>query len=516
MKYFHGRVIVLLLLWFLPILAYLFIGLLAIYQTGWLSWLIWVLPIMWGLAWIVGKYWKPPMRYQSTRGKPLKAPEFWTPQDSAAIELVEDFRSQVADIDFISIVDLNRYLLDAKTLADRLAELYHANSGQHALHPVTLTEIFAVAHLAVEDLEQWVLENVPGSSLASIGQLEQLPNIAKAVALGQSLLYLVTSISNPSKLLAYPLWRKAGRVTDELQQELMRAYYQRYLRQVGFYLIEMYSGRLCGGSRQYRERFGRMSAAAHSAEGNIELFLKLEDVSTSIAVIGQVKAGKSSLVNTLLKDRVAATSILPETRQVTRYHYVLAGSPNTVTLLDTPGYNEADVTKQQKQEIKTAAEAADIVLLVMAANVSARDTDLQMVFELAEHYRERAHLKPPTLIAVLTHIDLLRPKQEWRPPYNWQRPVTPKEKSIAGAIAYCHELFGQAVAGYACVYTGEDHPPDTSVADEVVPLLVEHLSHGHSAAILKAFYTQLSQKRFNQLTKQLLGLMKIVGRSALE
>jgi len=516
MKYFHGRVIVLLLLWLLPVLAYLVIGLLAIYQTGWLSWLIWTLPIMWGLAWMVGKFWKPPALNPRARGRPLKAPDFWTPQDSHAIEVVEDFRRNVADIDSLAIIDLNRYLMDAQTLASRLAHHYHANSGQHALHPVTLVEVFAVAHLAIEDLEEWVLENVPGSSLASIGQWEQLPRIAKAVALGQSIIYLATSVTNPSKLLAYPLWQKAGRVTDELQQELMRAFYQRYLRQMGFYLIEMYSGRLRGGSRHYRERFGRLSAAVHSARGDIELFSKLEEVSTTIAVMGQVKAGKSSLINALMKDKVAATSILPQTRQVTRYRYELAGSGNTVTLLDTPGYNEADVTKQQIQEIKKASDAADIVLLVLAANVSARDTDVQMVRELTLHYRQKSHLKPPTIIVVLTHIDLLRPKREWNPPYNWQRPSSPKEQSIAGAIAYCQELFGQAVSGYTCVYTGEEYPADTSVADEVVPQLVENLSHGHSAAILKAFYSQLSQQRFNQLSRQLIGLVKSVGRSALD
>ncbi len=516
MRFFHARVIVLLLLWILPILAYLAIGLLAIFQTGWFTWLILPLPIMWGLAWMVGKFWKPPSMSQSARGRPLNAPDFWTTQDSEAIQLVEDFRHQVADIDSLSIVDLNRYVLDARTLADRLAAHYHANSGQHALHPVTLVEIFAVIHLAIEDLEQWVLENVPGSSMASIGQLEQLPKIANAVAFGQSLIYLVTSVANPSKLLAYPLWRKAGRVTDELQQELMRAYYQRYLRQIGFYLIEMYSGRLRGGSAQYRERFGRMSAAVHSSKGNIELFSKLEDVSTSIAVMGQVKAGKSSLINALMKDKVAATSILPETREVKGYRYVLAESGHAVTLLNTPGYNEADVSKQQIQEIKTASDAADIVLLVMAANVSARETDVQMVHELRLHYQKKSHLKPPTIIAVLTHIDLLRPKREWNPPYDWQRPYSQKEQSIAGAIAYCRELFGDSIADYACVYTGDEYPPDMTVADEVVPQLVKHLSHGHSAAILKAFYTQLSQQRFNQLSKQLIGLMKMVGRSALD
>jgi uncharacterized protein len=516
MTFLRLRVIVLLVLGALPVLLYVTVGTLALYQTGWLKFIAWTMPALWGTAWLISKFWKPAKMFEGTRGKPLKAPDFWTPQDAAAIQLVEDYRKQAEDVDWLSIADPARYLRDARALADVLAQHYHANEGEHAFHPLTIIEIFAVAHLAIEDLEEWVIDHVPGSDLASIGQLERIPRIAKAIDVGQSIFFFLSAIANPTKVLAYPLWRKAGRVADELQQELIRAFYQRYLRQTGFYLIEMYSGRLRGGSRRYREQFGRMSAAIHASKGNLELLSQLEDVSTTIAVMGQVKAGKSSLINALMKEKVAATSILPETREVRRYQFLLPGSGNRIALLDTPGYSEADVTKQQRQEIKTASEAADIVLLVMAANVSARETDVQMVRELVQHYRERAHLKPPTIIAVLTHVDMLRPKREWAPPYNWQRPLTPKEIAIAGAVEYCRELFGDAIAGYACVYTGTDFPEDTSVADEVVPQLVEHLSHGHSAAILKAFYQRLSRQRMIQLSRQFVGLLKTVGRSVIQ
>ena len=48
------------------------------------------------------------------------------------------------------------------------------------------------------------------------------------------------------------------------------------------------------------------------------------------------------------------------------------------------------------------------MLLVMAANVSARKADLEMVKRLDQHYRQSPHLKLPVIIVVLTHIDLLR------------------------------------------------------------------------------------------------------------
>jgi predicted GTPase len=510
------RIVVLLALWSLPLLLYVVIGLVAIWHAGWLWVIACTLPVLWLLAWATGKWWRPPKLQETSLSQPLTAPEFWTPQDTAAVKVVEDFRQQVSDVDRLTIADPNRYFRDAQTLAQLLARHYHQDSSEHAFHPLTIVDILSVIHLSVEDLEAWTLENVPGSDLVTVGQMEQLPTLMKAIDVGQTALFLASAIMHPTKLLSYPLWRKSGRVTVELQNELCRAFYQVYLRQVSYYLIEMYSGRLRGGSQRYRQRFGHMAAAAHASGGDVSKLAELEVVSTSIAVMGQVKAGKSSLINALMKDKVAAISVLPETREVRRYDYRLTGSDTVISLLDTPGYNEADVTRRQRNEIEVAAESADIILLVMAANSPAREADVQIVRELAEHYQQRPHLKPPPIIAVLTHIDLLRPVREWTPPYNWRQPRTPKEHSIAQAVAYTRELFGDAIAAYACVYAGETHAPDTSVADEVIPRLVEHLSHGHSAAVLKAFYQQLSRQRFQQLAQQVIGLLKNVGRSFVE
>ncbi len=507
------RFAVLFVLWAVPILLYVAISCIAIYQSGWLSILAWTLPPIWLTAWLVSKFWVVPKSRKHVSNEPIKVPAFWTAQDAAAMKVVEEFRDGVVDLDRMSIADPDRYFRDAQALSQLLAGHYHQVTSPNALSPLTIVELISVVHLSVEDLEAWVLQNLPGSDLVTVGQMEQLPAAFKALDIGQTILFLVSTIANPSKLFSYPIWRKSGNVTVALQEGLINAFYQVYLRQVGYYLIEMYSGRLKGGSRRYRQQFGQMAAAMHTSGGDASLFAALEDVSTAVVVMGQVKAGKSSLINALIMDKVAAISTLPETREVKRYDYRIEPSDNVLSLLDTPGYGEANVTDRQMSEIKSASQIADIILLVMAANSPARDADLQMVRELTAHYRQRPHLRPPPIIAVLTHIDLLRPVREWSPPYNWRNPKSAKEQSIANAVAYTKELFGEAVVGCACVYTGETHSPDSSVLDEVVPQLVEHMSHGHSAAILRAFYQQLSRQRFQQLATQVIGLLKHIGQS---
>ncbi len=509
LQYLRPRLVVLLLLWALPVLAYIAIGIFAMYQTGWLRLIVWTLPGMWLAAWLVGKLWRPAApRHHSVDGKPITAPEFWTPRDASAISIVEEFRGSVEVSDLRSITDVDRYVQDARVLAERLARHYHIGEKGNVLNPLTLIEILSVIHLAVEDLEEWMLKNVPGSDLATVGQLGQIPRLIDGVDLVQKVAYFASALLNPAKMLAYPLWRKSGRVGVELQNEMIRSFYQRYLRQLGYYLIEMYSGRLQGGSRRYRSQFGQMATAVHAIRGDADVLKRLQDVSTTIAVMGQVKAGKSSLINALMQEQVCVTGVLPETRTVQRYQYSISGSPNTVVLLDTPGYSEADVTSQQIREIQSASDQADIVLLVMAANVSARGPDVQIMSALAEHYRDKQQLRPPAIIVVLTHIDLLRPVREWSPPYDWRNPTQPKEEAIAAAVQYVNELLGESIAGYACVYTGETHPADSSVVDEVVPQLIERLNHGHAAALLKAFYQHLSRERFAKLSRQVIGLLK--------
>jgi len=506
------RVTVLLLLWTLPVLLYVVIGMVALYQTGWLFLIGWSLPLMWLAAWLVGKLWKPRRQQFAVEGVPLQAPQFWTPQDVAAIEIVEAYRGETENVDRDTITNPQRYFNDAQSLAARLAEHYHVGQGRSALHPVTIVEIFAVIHLAIEDLEQWVLQNVPASDVATIGHLNRIPRIIRALDAAQSVVYFASAIFNPSRLLTYPLWRQSGRVGVEIQNELIGGFYQRYLRQVGYYLIEMYSGRLRAGSRVYREQFGEMVTAVHAAGGRIDTFSELQDAKITIAVMGQVKAGKSSLINQLIGDEIAATGVLPETRAVQRYEYHVPNCDTAMTLLDTPGYDEADVTKQQRREVTTAAELADIVLLVMAANVSARAADVQMMRELKMHYQAHPHLKPPKILAVLTHIDLLRPVREWSPPYDWRNPHELKEESIAAAVEYVGELFGDQIAGYACVHTGGDAAERQAVVDEVVPVLLDHLPQGKSAAVLKAFYRILSKQRLQHLTGQVLRLAKSAAR----
>lgn len=503
------------LLWLLPIITCIVLGGIALYRSGWLLTVTWLFPVAWLLAWIVSKLWRAPKLGRMANTAPLRGAAYWTARDTAAIEIVDAYRREVADFDRSLVTDHQRYISDARAIAQRLAVHYHQRSESRAWHRLTLIEILTVIHLAVEDLEAWTLKNLPGSNLATLDHFNRASQVWKWIRVGQTTGYFASTLANPAKLLTYPLWRQAGRVGMEMQDQAARVFYQAYLRNVGYYLIEMYSGRLKGGSQQYREHFTKLNQAMHAAGGDRQRVAELQEVSTTITVLGQVKAGKSSLINALLQDKAAETSILPETRKVQTYRFTLPESHCTLELLDTPGYGEADLSHQYLKEIRQAAERADIILLVMAANSAARQSDVEAVQELRRYYSQHPQLHEPAFIAVLSHIDRLRPVREWSPPYDWKFPKSDKARSIAKAVGYTDELFGESINSIVCVYTGDEHPRTFGVGEELVPAIIKHLDQGHAAAVLRAFYQSMSRERVEQLTAQLSGLLKSFGRALL-
>jgi uncharacterized protein len=171
-----------------------------------------------------------------------------------------------------------------------------------------------------------------------------------------------------------------GSATKQLQENMLAWAYAVFIGRVGFYLIEMNSGRLRSGTQRYRRlvrqeqrregstRLGGEASAAAEAPSTAA-----EPCEVVVAVVGQVNAGKSSLINALLGQRTAETDVLPATRDVRRYRLRQADQHDSLwTLLDTPGYGEEGATSQQKRAIQTALHEADLVLLVMKATSPAR------------------------------------------------------------------------------------------------------------------------------------------------
>jgi predicted GTPase len=229
----------------------------------------------------------------------------------------------------------------------------------------------------------------------------------------------------------------------------------------------------------------------------------------SIVLIGQVKAGKSSLVNALLGERKAATDILPLTSEVTKYDLVAPGVPTHLVLLDTAGYGRAGAVKDNLEETAEAVQDADLVLWVAHARNPARKADADFFARLRAWFRERPHLRFPPVVVVLTHVDLLTPAMEWAPPYDWAGGTRPKERSMADAVAAAKESFPD-VAGLVpvCAAAGKEW----GVQEELLPEIVALLGEAKAVSLLRCLHAEADEGKVKKVFAQLWA----AGRKAVE
>lgn len=488
----------------LPIALFAGVGAWAIWQSGHLLWLSWMMPVCWGLAWVL---------LRKSKRVEVTLPEIgsrihWTPHDKAAGEIVAAEQKRIGDEATAEQLTDHTFFRDRTLdLATKLARHYHPKVAD-PLDALSVVEVMAVVRLVAEDMEVWFDENVPGSHLVSIGQwrmLAKVPGWWRAVSNAG---WIASVVMNPFAGIARYAASKVfvDPVTKLVQNNVFGAFFMLYLRQVGFYLIELNSGRLRGGSARYRSAMSRLDGRPREAAGadkavSTKVALSHEPVTVTIAIIGQVKAGKSSLANCLLGEQRAAVDILPLTQDVARYELRLDETHDRLVLLDTPGYSDAGATAEQLKATREAVRQADLILLVMAATSPAKQADAKMLSELFGWFREQHHLKPPPVVGVVSKIDGLSPVMEWSPPYDWSQPVRPKEVSIREAVNYARQSvtagFGSAGLGSAGLGAGEG-------LASIVPVCTDRERHrvfGVEEWLLPVIALQLDEARACSLVR---------------
>lgn len=131
----------------------------------------------------------------------------------------------------------------------------------------------------------------------------------------------------------------------------------------------------------------------------------------NVVIMGPPNAGKSVLLNTLIKEKVAATS---RKRHTTRGEILGVFNHRNTQLVyyDTPGFvskNEAVSTamKQLRGFTESSTEKADVVLLVVDAARSSGDRFHSLFAEMARLALQNAKKE---LILVLNKVDVVEPK----------------------------------------------------------------------------------------------------------
>ena len=119
-----------------------------------------------------------------------------------------------------------------------------------------------------------------------------------------------------------------------------------------------------------------------------------------VAVVGRANAGKSTLINVLVGEKVAIVSPKPQTTR-DRILGVLTTEDYQIAFVDTPGIYKADnlLNSVMQKTTTDASQDVDLVLFTMDAHEGISDTDRALL-------KKYSSLKVPTVL-VLTKTDIM-------------------------------------------------------------------------------------------------------------
>ncbi len=500
------RLLVLAELILLPILFLIVMGSWYLWREGLWAYVWWPMAACMAAAYLLGWWWQ-------RRARLIPPPDFrplvhWTDRDREAWRLVEARAKAVKNIQPDRLLSMRFYFDTAQDMALELARFYHP----YAKDPVgqlTVPEILAVIELASRDLAELVDDYLPGGHMLTIDQWRKASKVADWYGRAMNTYWIISAIFSPINTAIRYGASKIGlsRPFQLLQDNLVAWFYTAYIHRVGNYLIDLNSGRLRVGARRYRELLNEAQRTELAKSDNVPAS------SVVLTIVGQVKAGKSSLVNALLGEQRAGTDVLPLTSEITRYQLQPPNVSSRLVLLDTVGYAHEGPRGDKLRATQEAVQQSDLVLLVMNARDPARQPDLELLQALTTWFKEHPNLKMPRILGVLTHIDLLSPLMEWSPPYDWSQPRRPKEQNIHDAVAAAEEQVGAFLVGMVPVCAAEGKV--YGVQEELLPRLVELLDEARAVALLRCLHAESDTGKVRKLLGQLLETGRHLARVAM-
>lgn len=395
----------------------------------------------------------------------------WPPSGHSAWAEVEQIakRAQDADLPLDQPGPLWNVLYD---VLDAVARAYHPKSAQPALE-VPVPHVLKVIELVAVDLREAFSEHVPGAHILT---LQDFRRLSKLATVGQQsyFLYRIAYFGlNPVAALFRELRDfVGGKLLTASTEEVQRWAVGYVVRKAGYYAIQLYSGQLVLTDVEFQQFTTPESRADAEAAGEQADTLTQEPL--RILVLGQVKAGKSSLVNALFGEVRAAVDIIPTTEYVTPYVLERDGIQRAI-LLDTAGYEDVNRAGDAFAQLREHLLKCDLVLVVCSAKSAARAADRRLLDALRSFFAADPHRVMPPVVVALTHIDSLRPLAEWSPPYNLARPAGPKAKNILDAlttVAGDLELAPELVVP-VCLKAGSVYNVDEGIVGAILQLLPE-------------------------------------------
>ena len=484
----------------LPAASLLPFGSLWLWQHGYiLPWAIVICILVLGVYYFEQKLIDPSVT--PAEGPPDPGDANWTPRQAHAWDDVMKLASQVSPARMTSRdAVLGLGLETIELVAKRL----HPERTDPLLQ-FTLPEALAVLERASANLRSFVVTSFPLGDRVTVAQFMWLYRWRGALELAEKGydLWRVVRLLNPVAAVTQELRERFTRQIYAMGREhLARRLARAFVKEVGRAAIDLYGGNL----RFAPERLNAHLTAPSRADLSAAEARALEPV--RILVAGQIGVGKSSLVNALANAVEAVVDTLPATARFTAYRLSKEGLP-TALIIDSPGLDDA----RSMAGLIDAAHTCDMILWVTSATRAARELDAAALNTIRQHFNAEPNRRRPPMLLILTHIDQLRPFNEWEPPYDLASTTRAKSQSIRGAL----EAAG-AELGFAA---GEIVPVRVDIAvapyniDAVWVRIIELMSEAQRARLLRTLKDIQSTSNWRSIWSQAVNAGRVIGETFL-
>jgi uncharacterized protein len=494
------RIWVLVLLLVGPVLAYLGLGMLWLWERGWIVATaaagVWVLAGV-VFAVLAARWTKaanpimPPLDWDS--------PQTFSPLDREAWKLVQEEADRGETLPYDSLLGGDVYIETGRRLLNRLAAHYHPHAT-NLLDDVPLVELLTAFELAAEDLAG-LCRNIPGGDLTTLSHWKRVVQLSGYITKANDLYSYLLPFLNPVGGLARlgtrewivkPAWKS-------MQQNVLRWFFQAYVNRIGVHLIELLSGRLAIGANQYR-RLTRRPVAAYAVEA--------DDIGPlNIAMAGARGAGKSRLValikqtcmedSSLIKARLASLGLDPS----------LLARLNAARWIEAPAYANAtgkgETRRERAERQVTVAATIDCDLLVLVVDGRRQEHGEDIAFAKAwDHwFGEHPQREIPPALVVVTGVDRIEIGDGWKPPYDWSVGHGSRESTVRAHFDSLRSLLPPTFHEFVAAGLGDETP--FGVLEQVIPSLATQLLRAERTALIRRLHEVAGRSKVGRLVHQL-------------
>ncbi|MBG1263882.1 GTPase family protein [Nostoc commune] len=349
--------------------------------------------------------------------------------------------------------DWQTFWTRCQDLVVAIAHIYNPQI-QYPLLNIYVPQAYGLIRGTVDDMDQWMQKLSPVLNQVTVGQAYQGYEVYRKLEPSARKFWKAWNwaqwVLNPVAAVAKQASKgSSNQATQQLLGNLSQLFREAALRNLCRQAIALYGRSTLPVSatvasttlpKAKTQTLREILAQAQPTEA-------VEQKPVNILLVGRTGSGKSSLINTLFQTDLAAVDVLPSTDRIQNYQWQ-AQSGETLTLLDTPGYEQVNRANLRNLVLDYAINA-DLLLLVTPALDPALQMDVDFLQDI------KAEVADLPAIAIVTQVDRLRPIREWQPPYDWEWGNRPKEIAIREATEYRGKLLGTFCNLVVPVVTGD-------------------------------------------------------------